>query len=637
VVSAKDEEESENLPVVDISQHTQRHVIVAAGTEQVYQGHPTTLLMPDGKTLFCVWSLGHGGPAGPMARSDDGGLTWKRLDDQLPPAFKTHGNCPSIYRMVDSQGKERLWVFSAQPRMPRIVSEDGGKTWKEMAPLGFECVRTFSSVVRLKDGSYLGLYHRQAGRYALQAMQTRTTDGGVSWSEPRVVAEVEGKVPCEPFAFRSPDGKELCCLMRENTHQGRSLMMFSTDEGQTWSKPQDAPWGLTGDRHMGVYASDGRLVIAFRDKAFDSSTINHFVAWVGTYDDIRNCRPGQYRIKLLHCNAGGDCGYPGMELLPDGTIVATTYIKYQPGKNRQSVVSARFNLKETDLLVPPAEAERKAREASAAARRKLLAERTIDSVAIGNEADEGKHNFQGDQSKTGPFGGRHWRDARRGGWFSYDLKVLPDQPATLVCTYWGSDVRKTFDILVDGQKIATQTLSGSKPGKFFDVEYKIPAGLTRGKDKVAVKFEAQPGGVAGGVLGCMMLKAEEKLKARFAPLFKEFGRNSTTKVEVVSGPKEVKMRNGGISGRQWIATSGKHRFKLTIQDSTGVKPEQLVERLQKLPGPYMRACAAVSDEGEYGIAVYAELGGQAPTAARGTSTSFPVPTPSKRRSGMSRR
>lgn len=508
VATPDDPPELENLPVVDISQQTQRHVIVATGTEQVYQGHPTTLLMPDNKTMFAVWSVNHGGPAGPMARSDDAGLTWKRLDDELPPGFKRHRNCPSIYRMVDSHGKQRLWVFSAQPRMPRILSEDGGKTWKEMKPLGFECVMTFSSVVRLRDGSYLGLYHRRAGRYALQVLQTRTTDGGLSWSEPRVVAEVKGKAPCEPFAFRSPDGKELCCLMRENTHQGRSLMMFSTNEGQTWSTPQDTPWGLTGDRHMGVYAPGGRLVVAFRDKAHGSSTYNHFVAWVGTYGDVRNSRPGQYRIKLLHSHAGGDCGYPGMELLPDGTIVATTYIKYQAGKKKHSVVSTRFTLKETDPLAQQGEVQRKEREAREAATRKLRAERTIDSVAIGDEAAESKHNLQGNQSNTGPYGGKVWRDARRGGWFSYELKVLPDQPATLMCTYWGSDVRRTFDILVEGQKIATQTLAGKKPGKFYNVEYKIPPELTRGKDKVTVKFQAQAGGVAGGVFGCVMLKGQ---------------------------------------------------------------------------------------------------------------------------------
>lgn len=54
-----------------------------------------------------------------------------RTAASLPTNFKTHRNCPSIYRMVDSQGKERLWVFSAYPLMPRIVSEDGGRTWKE--------------------------------------------------------------------------------------------------------------------------------------------------------------------------------------------------------------------------------------------------------------------------------------------------------------------------------------------------------------------------------------------------------------------------------------------------------------------------------------------------------------------------
>ncbi len=134
------------------------------------------------------------------------------------------------------------------------------------------------------------------------------------------------KDPCEPYAFRSPDGDELCCLMRENTHEGRSLMMFSEDEGETWSEPRPTPWGLTGDRHRGVYTEDGRLVVAFRDRAIGSSTKGHFVAWVGTYD-IRNSRPGQCRIKLLHSYAGADCGYPGMERLPDGTIAATTYIK----------------------------------------------------------------------------------------------------------------------------------------------------------------------------------------------------------------------------------------------------------------------------------------------------------------------
>ncbi len=114
------------LPVIDVSLETDRQVVVAHGTETIYQGHPTTLLMPDGKTIFCVWTYDHGGHCGPMARSDDAGRTWTRIDDRLPGEFQRHKNCPSIYRLVAPGGKERLWVFSAQPGMPRIVSEDGG-------------------------------------------------------------------------------------------------------------------------------------------------------------------------------------------------------------------------------------------------------------------------------------------------------------------------------------------------------------------------------------------------------------------------------------------------------------------------------------------------------------------------------
>jgi hypothetical protein len=348
------------VKLLDISGDTSRHTIIARGTAEVYHGHPTTLLMPDGRTIFCVWTHGHGGACGPMARSDDAGKTWTRLDDRLPASFGGHRNCPSIYRLVAPDGRERLWVFSALPDMPRLVSEDGGQSWSDMPPLGLPCVMAFSSVVGLRDGRYLGLYHRRSDARpgeadrgtTLQIVQTITADGGVTWSPPRIVGEIvgdmAGKVPCEPYAFRSANGAQLICLMRENGRSGPSLVMFSRDEGDTWSAPRVTTWELTGDRHQGVRTRDGRLVIAFRDMAADSPTRGHFVAWIGTDDDIIDNRPGQCRIKLLHSYAGWDCGYPGIEYLPDGTILATTYIKYAPGAELQSVVSTRLTLSELD-------------------------------------------------------------------------------------------------------------------------------------------------------------------------------------------------------------------------------------------------------------------------------------------------
>jgi len=39
---------------VNLSKEFTEHVIVAEGTTVVYQGHPTTVLLPDGKTMITV-------------------------------------------------------------------------------------------------------------------------------------------------------------------------------------------------------------------------------------------------------------------------------------------------------------------------------------------------------------------------------------------------------------------------------------------------------------------------------------------------------------------------------------------------------------------------------------------------------
>ena len=356
------------LPLVDLSGDKSQDVVIAAGTESVYQGHPTTVRTADGRIL-AVWCTPHGGQCGPAAESKDGGRSWTRIDDRFPKGFSDHGNCPSVYRLVGPDGKARLWVWSQTKRregdkpgdvwtcrkdlsraMPSVMSEDEGRTWKEMPMLGpkFACVMAFSSIVRLKDGSYLGLFHigpSGADKPPLRVKQSITKDGGFTWSDPVEVCRIEGKNPCEPYVFRSPEGDELCCLMRENTHKGHSLMMFSRDEGKTWSTAVDTPWGLTGDRHQGVRLSDGRLCIVFRDMAPKSPTRGHFVGWVGSYDELKSGSVGDsYRLKLLHNYAGCDCGYPGIHLLEDGSILATTYIKYWNDARKQSVVAKRFRL-----------------------------------------------------------------------------------------------------------------------------------------------------------------------------------------------------------------------------------------------------------------------------------------------------
>jgi hypothetical protein len=133
------------------------------------------------------------------------------------------------------------------------------------------------------------------------------------------------------------------------------------------------------------------------------------------------------------------------------------------------------------------------------------AERQIDRVIPGNTASEKAHDLQGEGTRTGPWKGKHWRDAADG-WWSWTLAVLPDTPATLLCVYWGSDVGRTFQILVDERLLAEERLENRRPEHFVEVEYPIPAKLTRGKDRVTVTFRAAKGSLAGGVFDCRTLK-----------------------------------------------------------------------------------------------------------------------------------
>ncbi|MFO1490486.1 MAG: glycoside hydrolase family 127 protein [Kiritimatiellia bacterium] len=139
------------------------------------------------------------------------------------------------------------------------------------------------------------------------------------------------------------------------------------------------------------------------------------------------------------------------------------------------------------------------------ARAALLATRAVAPPAgfIGDAAAEQALNLQGEGTATGRHQGRAWRDASNGGWFSYRLQVDADADVNLVCTYWGGDGgNREFDILVEDRMIATQTLRKNRPGEFFDVTYRVPGGLVRGKQFVTVRFQAHPGAQAGGLFGC---------------------------------------------------------------------------------------------------------------------------------------
>ena len=341
---------------MDVSADTARQVVVDREAGQ-YLGHPTTVLLEDGKTMICVYPKGHGRGGIVMKRSADGGRTWsERLP--VPASWATSKETPTIHRVVDREGVKRLILFSGLYPIRMSVSEDDGLTWSELEPIGdYGGIVAMGCVGRVGDGDYLALFHDD-GRFLSNGGQrtqfdvfaVRSRDGGLTWSEPRVIAHHPDVHLCEPGWFRSPDGKRIAVLLRENSRTRNSYLVFSDDEGETWSAPRELPAALTGDRHTGVFAPDGRLFISFRDRTRESATFGDWVGWVGTFDDVVHGREGQYRVRIMDNTKGADCAYPGVELLPDGTIVTTTYGHWTEGE-APYVVSVRFTLGELDALL----------------------------------------------------------------------------------------------------------------------------------------------------------------------------------------------------------------------------------------------------------------------------------------------
>ena len=342
------------IPTIDLAGDKHRQVVVDREKGQ-YLGHPTTVLLDDKRTMLVVYPKGHGGGAIVMKRSTDGGLTWsERLP--VPANWATSKEVPTLYPTVDPKGVKRLIMFSGLYPNRMAVSEDDGVTWTPLEPIGdFGGVVAMADCVRLADGRYMALFHDD-GRFLTKdgkrtgvfiVYKTLSADGGLTWSKPEVVTTHPAAHLCEPGVVRSPDGKQLAVLLRENSRVYNSFVIFSNDEGATWTKPRELPAALTGDRHQGLYAPDGRLFISFRDTTHESPTKGDWVGWVGTYDDIVNGREGQYRVRLMDNHKGGDCAYPAVELLPDGTIVTTTYGHWTPDE-KPWIASVRFKMGELD-------------------------------------------------------------------------------------------------------------------------------------------------------------------------------------------------------------------------------------------------------------------------------------------------
>jgi hypothetical protein len=315
---------------------------------------------------------------------------------KTPESWETSLEVPTIFSTIDPRGKKHLILFSGLYPARLAHSEDDGLIWSELEPAGdWGGVVVMASMTALTTGKghYMALFHddlrfmtsdgqekykednRLNNQTQFTLYKTFSFDGGLTWSKPEPILSRRDMNLCEPGMIRSPDGKTLAVLLRENARRANSQIIFSKDEGKTWSNPRPLPNELTGDRHVLKFSPDGRLLVVFRDisplscrKDLDriskerneanfsklasetgqgSPTEGDWVGWVGKWKDLVKGKPGQYRIRFKDNIHSWDCCYPGVELLPDGTFVVTTYGHWEKDKEPY-IVSIRFKMEELD-------------------------------------------------------------------------------------------------------------------------------------------------------------------------------------------------------------------------------------------------------------------------------------------------
>lgn len=134
------------------------------------------------------------------------------------------------------------------------------------------------------------------------------------------------------------------------------------------------------------------------------------------------------------------------------------------------------------------EREQGYREEQAAFRE--LERRTLDVIYLGEMQPERDHNFRTNQSDVIVNGGRTGRTAwwGQGNFIEFELAVT-EGPAVLQAVYWGEETGKDFKIMVEGEVIARERRETTPSRSFVLTQYVIPETLTRGRERIVVRFE----------------------------------------------------------------------------------------------------------------------------------------------------
>jgi DUF1680 family protein len=157
-----------------------------------------------------------------------------------------------------------------------------------------------------------------------------------------------------------------------------------------------------------------------------------------------------------------------------------------------------------DVLTPAENAARLKAIDAERERLRALEAATIVFFAPTDAAAETAHNQRGEQTSIVRTDGRPGRRAAR--WFSYEL-TLAAAPRALVVTYNRDNRRaRSFEVQVDGQRLAEEKFAFDSESRFFDREYPLPPAMVDGKARLTIRFQATGTNEIAPVYGLRLIR-----------------------------------------------------------------------------------------------------------------------------------
>lgn len=176
-------------------------------------------------------------------------------------------------------------------------------------------------------------------------------------------------------------------------------------------------------------------------------------------------KPLTFRLNSLYSEIYSN----GLELVPFYKIHESRYIIYFPQATELEVkaLQEKMEIEEAEKL--------------------KLNNRTVDKVVCGEQQPESDHFVQSKNSETGFTDDIHWREAKDGGWFSYDLKNIGGNAKELYLKYFNRNRERKTEIYINDQKIADLEVGHGNNEEILTTVFILPESELA-KEKLIVKF-----------------------------------------------------------------------------------------------------------------------------------------------------